>query len=481
MAVRRKLLAWIAWYKDYRLVYGEREEVNPQGPSFDACRHFFDPQVHEEFILLSSEEDKGMKSLQLYSDLRREFTHIDIQIRFLDLRDIFDFQELKAKTGKVLQEFAEQPIDIIFSNGTTPMRMVWVLHHLEGRQPTRLVQGMDSRMTESDPRFQVITLNEETFPYRLEARVQGQQSKDLFISETLKPLYERAEKIALAHDPRVSVLIRGESGSGKERLAVYIHAHSARKNEPFVALNCAAIPEALVESMLFGHTKGSFTGAERNRKGHFEQAHKGILFLDEIGDASSHVQEVLLRVIQEKKIRPVGGKERQIDVRIIAATNRDLESRCEAGEFRWDLYWRINTAELVLPGLSAYPVEDLRDLFAYLLQKKAHASKRKVLAFSAEVEQYLLAYDFPGNVRELENIISYGYIFAQQEITWEDLPDYLLRKSTLPISLKLEAVEKKHILKVWEIESHNLSRTAKTLGISLNTLKSRLREYGVYP
>ncbi|MDX2246570.1 MAG: sigma 54-interacting transcriptional regulator [Bacteroidia bacterium] len=484
----RILISWIAWYKDYIQKEGQISEItNHNGPTFDLHRRYVNSSpeaTYHKHIILTSAENGDLKSVTLYSELQNNFPDRDIELRPLDVRDIFDFQELKAKTGKILNEFKDFDIDILFSNGTTPMRMVWVLHHLEKNYKTRLIQGKDRRATKGDPGFQVIALDWEEFPWRLEARAEdmyktlpGEQGFTL--TPILESLYASARKIALSHDPKVSALILGESGTGKERLARFIHDHSSRKSHPFETVNCAAIPDTLAESLLFGYTKGSFSGAEKDNPGFFSRADGGTLFLDEIGDASPYVQQVLLRVLQERTIRPVGGVEREIDVKVLAATNRNLRDRIQEGKFRWDLYWRISTVVLRLPELKDFPAEEKRSLIHNFLQQKAHSALRHPLRLTPSLEKWMISYTFPGNIRELENLITHFYVMAGNEVTLDDLPEDT-REQIHGHSLQLKDIEKAHILKILKMENNKYKPTARVLGIAYNTLINKLKEYGVY-
>ena len=483
--MERIIISWIGWYKDF--TDPPEEAPNPDGPLFELHRRFYGQQVkHHKHIILSPEVDgeSGYKSMALFSALKKSFRTHQIEIRFLALKDILDYQEVKGKMEHVLNDLKDYEIDILYSNGTTPIRTAWVLLHLEERFNTHLIQGLDARMTQDEPSFKEIILDKQVFPYRLEARIEDlnrpAEHEELLVTQKLLPVYGRAEKIALAHDPRVTTLIRGESGTGKELLARHIHNHSSRKNEAFIAVNCTAVPDNLIESQLFGHEKGSFTGADKRHYGFFAQANKGTIFLDEIGDASNLLQQKLLRVLQEQKIMPIGLKEEKIDVRVIAATNRNLEQMCEEGQFRWDLYWRLNISELELPVLSAYPIAERKQYIQSMLKHKAYRAKRKKLRLSSDLEDWLLTYRFPGNFREMENIITYFYVIAEvDEVGLEDLPPYAIRRKNQTSSLKLEDVEKAHIQKVLDMFDGNQTRASQALGIALNTLKRKKKIFGI--
>ncbi len=286
-----------------------------------------------------------------------------------------------------------------------------------------------------------------------------------------------------------SVLITGETGTGKEQLARTIHFNSVRKEGPFVALDCAAVPETLLESELFGHEKGAFTGAVSRKHGRFERAHGGTLFLDEIGNTSHAVQQKLLRVIQEKAFERVGGERlTEVDVRIISATNRDMEKEMQEGRFRQDLYYRLNVIPIILPPLRERK-EDIPLLANHFLAKYAERFKRPVDAISDEVLHKLEGYFWPGNVRELENIVERAVIMTRgSEITDVELPSYQsgmagdwqldtkapLRELRDRLVQELETAYLAALLKEF---SGNIRRTSERAGIDEKTLYNKMKLY----
>ncbi|WP_229792111.1 sigma-54-dependent transcriptional regulator, partial [Cerasicoccus arenae] len=244
-----------------------------------------------------------------------------------------------------------------------------------------------------------------------------------------EPMQEVFKVIGQVAASDVTVMVTGESGTGKELVARCIYQHSLRNGRPFIAVNCAAIPENLIESELFGHEKGSFTGATTQRRGKFELCDGGTIFLDEIGDMSLTTQTKILRATQEGEIQRVGGNETiKVDVRLIAATNRNLEKLVEEGEFREDLYYRLNVVRLRLPSLRERK-EDIPSLIDFVLQKLCRNRKTRAKRFSADAMAILSAYDWPGNVRELENLVYRSAVVAGGEaILRKDLPDELLHQ-----------------------------------------------------
>jgi len=281
-----------------------------------------------------------------------------------------------------------------------------------------------------------------------------------------------------------TVLISGESGAGKERIARLLHRESRRATGPFLAINAGAIPESLLESELFGHARGAFTGASQQRQGIFEAADHGTLLLDELGDISPLMQVKLLRVLQEREIRRVGeNQSRPVDVRIIAATNRDLGQQVAAGTFRQDLYYRIKVVELQVPPLRERKA-DILPLAREMLASSAVSMNRKVPGWTPEVADQLLAYDWPGNARELENAMERAAALAEDRVELEDLPEEIQRGwSSLdptPETVRpLEAVEKEYILTVLALNRGNQAQAARQLEIGTATLYRKLREYGL--
>jgi two-component system response regulator AtoC len=288
------------------------------------------------------------------------------------------------------------------------------------------------------------------------------------------------EVIKVVAKSNATVLITGESGTGKELVARAIHSQSHRRNKPFVAVSCAALPESLLESELFGHEKGSFTGAYAQKKGKFEFANGGTLFLDEVGEMSANIQVHLLRVLEEKEFTRVGGNEPiRVDVRVISATNKDLRKAIEKQEFREDLYYRLNVVNIELPPLRERK-EDVPLLAEHFLHKFAMGNKKEITGFSHEALEFVLDYDWPGNVRELENAIERAVILAKDSIiTIVDLPQENLPLARLASTGKnLKEVEKNHVLNVLRETGGNYSEAARILGISRMTLYNKAREYG---
>ena len=306
-----------------------------------------------------------------------------------------------------------------------------------------------------------------------------------------RPMKELIDMLVMIAPSEATVLITGESGTGKELIAKSIHHNSNRRDHPLVIVNCAALTETLLESELFGHEKGAFTGADKRREGRFMNANKGTIFLDEVGETSPTMQAKLLRVIQEREIQRVGGEETlSVDVRILAATNRNLQVDIKEGKFREDLYYRLNVVTLNVP-----PIRDRQDdiplLAQYFVEKYAEKNRKRVKAFSPLAMDMLLKYEWPGNVRELENTIERAVILLPGDcITEKELPsniiepysesrDWVEPPKPVVANRPLEEVEKEAILATLEATGGNKSETARRLKINRKTLHKKLKDYGV--
>jgi DNA-binding NtrC family response regulator len=292
-------------------------------------------------------------------------------------------------------------------------------------------------------------------------------------SEALHRVLEQVERVAQSNS---SVIITGESGTGKELVARAIHSNSSRKYFPLISVHCGALTESLLESELFGHEKGAFTGAAFNRKGRFEMADGGTIFLDEIGTISSKMQIELLRVLESKSFIRVGGnKEITSDFRVICATNRDLKELVKNGKFREDLYYRLNVVNIRIPPLRER-IQDIPLLVAHFIRKYCTSMSRDIISVEPAAMRHLEAFDYPGNVRELENMIERAIVVGNGKvIKLKDLP---MGQEAISSSIEsLDELEKKHILKILDKYNWNISRTAKALNLDRATLYNKIRKY----
>ncbi|MEK6534196.1 MAG: sigma-54 dependent transcriptional regulator [Thermodesulfobacteriota bacterium] len=296
------------------------------------------------------------------------------------------------------------------------------------------------------------------------------------------------ETLAMVAPSDATVLLMGESGTGKEVVANAIHQNSPRAGQPFIKVSCAALPETLLESELFGHEKGAFTGAVSRREGRFQLAHRGTLFLDEVGEMSTAIQTKLLRVLQEKEFEPVGGvRTVKVDIRLITATNLELDKEVAAGRFREDLYYRLNVVPIVLPPLRERK-EDIPPLADHFLAIYREKNRKFLKGISGKALDLLVRYDWPGNIRELENCIERAVIMAREEaIVPADFPPQIRMLSMegerdgfdIPYGISLDEMERALIVKTLAETGGNRTKTAEVLGINRRTLQNKLRQYGL--
>ncbi len=471
------LISWVAHNNDF-----EVGKVSKMGPNYLYHKYFFD---HDKHFILSSAKSDDTRTDLLIAAIRHDFPKHDLEPIYLNVADVIDLREIKTKIEGVLAKHSNDEIDIFISPGTPTMQVAWYLCHTTMGLNTNLYQTRPPKFAKdkSKPELIKIDIEKSSMPVTAmlhQSSLQPTKSEiksDYFLTESIKPIYDEARKIAETDD--VTVLISGQSGTGKEYLARYIHENSIRKHKPYITVNCSAFGDQLLESRLFGYSKGAFTGAEKETPGLFEEADGGTIFLDEIGDISSYMQQSLLRVLQEKEIMPIGGKAHKVDVRIIAATNRNLPERCEEDKFRWDLYYRLSVIELGLPSLLQRGKKDLKEMISFFIDKKKQQLKKSdKIILSKDALDTLLNYSYPGNIRELENIIARLYVSHEGGIEAKDLPTRLSEKET-GHPLNWEYVEKEHIKKVLTIKKGNQRQTAMAIGWAINTLKKKMTFYHI--
>jgi DNA-binding NtrC family response regulator len=474
----KTLISWIAHHNDF-----ENGQFKTKGPTASFHKYFF---KHERHVLLSGEanEQHDNRAVRALAWLKATYPDREIDVRYLNISDPIDHQEIQSKVSPILAEFKDDKIDIFVSPGTGSMQLVWYLSHMHLGLQTTLYQTREAKFSKQKdkdkPELVKIALEQSALPVTAmyhQEEVRRNTGDNYFLTPAIEKVYNSAAKVAQVD--AVSVLILGASGTGKENLAKFIHKNSARKDKPYIAINCSAFSDSLLESRLFGYKKGAFTGADKDTTGLFEQAHEGIIFLDEIGDISPYMQQSLLRVLQEKEIMPLGGKAKKVDVRVLAATNQNLPKLCEEGKFRWDLYYRLSVVELDLPTLHARGKTDLKLLMDHFITaKKKELHRPKKLVFDKSALEIMLNYTYPGNVRELENIISRLYVFNEERITLDVLPKRL-KQAPENQPMNMDFVEKQHILKVLNHYNGNITQTAKAIGWVVNTLKAKMKRYGI--
>lgn len=326
------------------------------------------------------------------------------------------------------------------------------------------------------------SLRKEIASLRKEVSNRYQFANIIGKSKVMQDVFDLIDRVSAS---RSTVLIYGKSGTGKELVAKAIHYNGPNRERPFIAINCSAMQDTLLESELFGHVKGAFTGAISAKKGLLEEAQGGTAFLDEIGEVSLSTQVKLLRVLQEREIKSVGSTEtKKIDIRLITATNQDLQEKVKTGEFREDFFYRLNVIPIVLPELKDR-VEDIPLLVDHFLMKYQTQEKAEIKSMAKETMALLLNYDWPGNVRELENVIERAITLGRhQDILPEDLPPYFTKKEFLPLihkdedkDMALEEVEARHINKILRKTNGSRTEAAAILGIDRRTLYRKIKKY----
>jgi len=478
------LIGWLAVKHDFtRGAPGSPVAVNTDGPNYQFHKYFF--EGYDRQILLHTGDRSERLAPMMHHALSKDFPDHKVDLQELFISNIISLQEIKPKVEKLLLEYREDEVDIFFSPGTSVMQLTWYILHTTLGMKTRLLQTVGSHDRRSgEPLMEELQVEKSGLPYgaylrqlELDRKGNALEVSGFKLTDSIRPVYAAAEKIASAD--HVTCLVLGPSGSGKEHLAQYIRDHSPRRDQPFEKMNCAALGDDLLESRLFGYRKGAFTGALEDADGIFTLANHGTVFLDEIGDISPRLQQSLLRLLQEGEIQPVGGLAQRVDVRVIAATNKDLLEECEAGRFRWDLYYRLAVTQLELPALAMRGPDEVDEMFEFFLDEvQQRYPGKKRLKPSKEVIQFVKSYPWPGNIRQLEHFVENLYVFNEGQVGMDDIPEHFLQEPEAA-SLKIEDVEAAHIRKVLKMKHGNLRQTAISIGWVYNTLKSKMEEYGI--
>jgi len=383
---------------------------------------------------------------------------------------------------RIYKQWPELPTVIMTAHGAIDDAVVAIKH------------GAYDYITKPFPKEKLLGTLERLIDHRRLARENRELRQELqrgsaggdsivFRSQAFRDVYDLTLQVA---ESDANILVMGESGTGKELIAGALHRNSPRCRKPFVSLNCAALSDTLLESQLFGHIRGAFTGAVMNQKGLLEEADGGTLFLDEIGDVSPAVQAKLLRVTQEKDFIVLGStRSKKVDVRFVAATNKDLMQEVHEGRFREDLYYRLNVITINLPPLRDRR-DDIEPLAFHFLKSISGRMKKNVRNIAAESIRLLVTYDWPGNVRELENVMERAVILARDTVITPELLPLGSRKESgaeavyHPQMIPLEEVERHHIVSVLRETGFHKSRTAEILGVSRKTLDRKIIEYGLH-
>lgn len=469
------LISWIAFNNDFK-----EGKVDTLGPTYTYHKHFYKQDKH---IILSSASSDDTRLHLLLNVLKTDFPDHLVEECYMGIKNVIDLKEIYGKIEDLLLTYREDEVTVFISPGTPTMQVAWYLSHMNLGLRTSLVQTVSAAKTKKTGSSLIeVDIEKSLIPTgavikEKKAGSKVEVSSDYIVTDSLKPIYDKALKVAQADN--VTVLITGESGTGKEHLANFIHLNSPRRDKTFITVNCSAFSDSLLESRLFGYKKGAFTDAKEDTKGIFELANGGSIFLDEIGDISPYMQQSLLRVIQQKEIIPLGGSSCKVDVRIITATNKNLPKDCSMGHYRWDLYYRLSTVELKLPSLLMRGDKEVRTLLEHFIKvKKNQFGRLQKLELNKEAVEVLLQYHWPGNVRELENVVESLYVFNDKQVDIKCLPERIF-DTEIEKPLNWEYVEKEHIKKVLTISKGNQNKTAEIIGYSINTLRAKLKSYQI--
>lgn len=432
---------------------------------------------HKDILLVDDDENMNFA---LYETLRRKDYSVERAFSFLEAKEKLNFYnypmvitDVRMPDGSGIDLVAE----VKKKNPETRIIVITAYGKIEDAV-TALKNGAEDYILKPFPAEKILKLTEKLFPSAFNRKpITDFLTKD----KSLETMLERAAKAARS---QASILISGESGTGKEVLARFIHRNSTRKDAPYIAINCAAIPENLLESELFGFEKGAFTGADKFKPGKFELADSGTLVLDEIGDMPLTLQAKILRVLQEKEVDRLGGKKSiPVDARVISLTNRDIADKVKTREFREDLLFRLNVVEFEIPPLRERP-DDIKYLSQYFLGLYEAESGKEKMTLDKKALDKLIGYHWPGNIRELQNVVHRTTIFSESNEVKEDDIEFKTYSfqddspaSTGTGIMTVAEMEKDLILRTLEKTSNNKTKAAEILGISSRTLRNKLKEY----
>jgi two-component system response regulator HydG len=439
--------------------------IGKMGQEFDSAKNgldglqFFEKNAYD--LVVTDYKMEGMDGLEVLKQVKEKYPSTEVLI--ITAYGTIELAVEAMKLGAV--DFITKP----FSHEEFKLKIERILQRIREKK-------------------EFARLSDENIYLRDELEEQFNYGEIIGKSKPMQEVYRTLEKVAPTDS---SVLIYGESGTGKELIARAIHKLSPRKDKPFIRVNCGALVETLLESELFGHEKGAFTGAMKRKKGRFELAHQGSIFLDEIGDISANMQLKLLRVLQEKEFERVGSEETiQVDVRIMAATNKNLSELVQHGKFREDLYYRLHIIPIYLPPLRERN-EDIPLLVNHFLKKLTNELNKPAKQISDSAMEKLLSYHWPGNIRELENVLERAVVLCDREFidikdlpllnstTSEKLPSDILDRFRLNLNDTLSTIEKQLIERAMNETAGNKSQAAKLLGIQTSLLYYKLEKFGI--
>ena len=487
--MKKIFISWQATVNDYRK--DNKNIVNKTtSPNYNFHKEIYNQNNYNEHIILCSEKDNGddidnsthtnIQFSSLIGLLKKDFPNNIITKNNLDINgETKTLDIILSKITDIALKNKDSELHFSISTGNRIMQLAWMLLHTNERDiNSKLIQ------TEEDNGFWKINIldikkSNDTKSAILKSISQDEKNS-YCITNILKPVYEKAINYAQADTRKVSILITGESGTGKEHLANYIHKNSSRREKPFYTINCGAFNDDLLRSELFGYQKGSFTGANDDKKGFFELSNGGTLFLDEIGEISPYMQQTLLRVLQSGEFQPIGSVEtKKVNVKIISATNKDLQELSKNGKFRLDLLYRLQTVNLNLPPLRERGIEEIDKLIEYFLNKFPEEFKSKKISLSSNALKKLQVYSYPGNVRELENIILGLYAIYKKNIDVEELPKNIIDDNS-ETSFGIEEMKKLHYIKtIKHFNGKNKKMIYDALGVNVLTFEKMIKKWNI--
>jgi transcriptional regulator with PAS, ATPase and Fis domain len=487
MKNKKIYISWIATINDFNK--DVRVQVDPEtSPNYNFHRNCYKQEGYDEHIIICSEKeidnpDDGNhinhQFSSLLGSLSNDFKNHKITPQYFNIsKETKSLDVIHSKISELVLKNKESELHFSVSTGNRIMQLAWsLLHSTEKDINSKLVQ-LEKDDNEWNLQFLNIQKSNDTKSSIIKAEMEDKG--EYCLTETLKPIYERASNLAQADTSKVSILINGESGTGKEHLANHIHALSSRREKPYYSINCGAFNDELLRSELFGYQKGSFTGANEDKKGYFELADGGTLFLDEIGDISPYMQQSLLRVLQSGEFQPVGSAENiKVDVKIISATNKNLKDLSDKGKFRLDLLYRLSTVKLELPPLRERGLKEINTLLEHFINFYPPEFKTKKITLNSKSLKRLQSYSYPGNVRELENIVLGLYAMYKQKIETEDLPEEVMLDLSKTSFREEEATKQHYIKTIKQLEGLSQNAICNALGVTINTFKDKVKKWNI--
>ncbi|WP_439504890.1 sigma 54-interacting transcriptional regulator [Sediminibacterium sp.] len=488
----KTLITWLGYNEDF-VEKGDNISINPSGFTCSVHKDIYEEYKYDNHIILYTSDREGeikkqleRRKYELKDHLntffkKHKFELVDSNI---DKSDLQSYTAIESSLRSLINSFdADNQLSVIAGTGPTAVAMAWSNLSISMQNRFSLYLLQKPEYTKSKKISSLIELkpvrNEWLDNVLRENHFKLELPDDIYKDSIVIEEYKKAEVVAKALD--INVLILGETGCGKDRMAEFIVNNSGLDKTKYRAINCASLPDELLYSELFGHLKGSFTGAEKDRIGLFEECNRGVLFLDEIGDISPYMQQSLLRALENKEIKKMGSNEikKDIQVRIISATNNNLYQKCKEGKFRFDLYYRLCSMEIELMPYRDRNTKERKDIISYY-QKILEKKWGKKIEFDSDAILTLNSYSFPGNFREIYNTLNSLFVYDKNIIDKSLLPKRFSDEEIV-LNESYENVMKSHCIKVYEKYNYNLTETKKALGYKNSTqLKEKLILWGVF-